>query len=40
MSRSAVTDSAHVETTVTGNPDGDLCGIAVRAAEMVERGVP
>jgi hypothetical protein len=30
----------HVETTVTGNPDGDLCGIAVRVAEMVEPGLP
>lgn len=36
----SVTDSAHVETTVTGNPGGDLCGIAVRVAEMVEPGLP
>jgi hypothetical protein len=36
----SMTDTAHIETSVTGNPDADMCAVAVEFAGIVEPTLP
>jgi hypothetical protein len=36
----SMTDTAHIETSVTGNPNADICAVAVELAGIVEPTLP